>query len=349
MLDIAQNTLDIRRMLRWLQDENYILTREDKTKKIVLMTKDCYDEFLFKHIESTGALEINQDPTEKLANKVERLVKDKRFPQIWTVRKQNAPACPRLFALVKTHKTPIDIRPIVEKRLAPTYYLEKAIAAWCNNILGNINSSTMVMATVLSRLRALKVNDSDIFTTYDFEALYPSLRIEPVCIHFYRFLLEHVPQFLREIAHTICYNSYFTFRGKIYRQVRGMPIGSLIAGTLAEILLRVVESQKFPKFQPFIKFYIRYVDDLLVVWKDENKIDELTKDFSLEQFGIKLIKDQVSISQLHYLDLSLLVDAGNINTSVYRKSPTNPFSSQTGPKIRLAIRKHLSGASTKEL
>lgn len=77
--------------------------------------------------------------------------------------------------------------------------------------------------------------------TYDFEALYPSLCLEPVCLLFYRFLMENLPpeqadaSLIREVAYLICYGFYFTFRGKIFKQVHGVPIGSPIAGMLAEI------------------------------------------------------------------------------------------------------------------
>lgn len=81
--------------------------------------------------------QLNQDPTEKLATKVEKLIKHPHFPSSWKVRKQDTPARPRLFAYLKTHKNPMQARPIVEKRLAPTYYLEKSIANWCSSILGN--------------------------------------------------------------------------------------------------------------------------------------------------------------------------------------------------------------------
>lgn len=83
--------------------------------------------------------------------------------------------------------------------------------------------------------------------------------------------MEHLPTqhdigyLLRDIAYLICHNSYFTFRNKIYKQTRGVPIGSPIAGVLAEILLREVEKQKLPLYRHSIKLYTRYVDDILVV------------------------------------------------------------------------------------
>lgn len=74
-----------------------------------------------------------------------------------------------------------------------------------------------------------------------------------------------------------------------------------------------------------MKFCIRYMDDVLVIWKEGSKIDEFAKKFTLMQFGLTLKKDQVSILELHYLDLYLQADGPNIRTSVYRKLTFKPI------------------------
>lgn len=67
-------------------------------------------------IQATGTERLNSDPTLKMANKVLRLLKRPNLPLYLVKQKVHNPACPRIFAYVKTHKNPVSARPIVEKR-----------------------------------------------------------------------------------------------------------------------------------------------------------------------------------------------------------------------------------------
>lgn len=273
---------------------NLIMTREDKTKKLVLLKKETYDEFLQEYIRESGAVMLEKDPTKSLEIIVNKLIRHKKFPEVWKVKNQEAPICPKIFAYIKVHKNPISYRPIVEKRKAPTYELEKAISKWCNNILGETDNSTKITSEVLNKIKALDISNNNILTTYDYESLYPSLKLEPVSLYFYRFMLENLPEestdptLLREIAHLVCYSSYYRFNGKIFKQTKGIPIGSPMAGILAEIMLGNIEGQILPQFLPSMIVYKRYVDDILIIWKDEKYINDITKALTLEQYGIKL-------------------------------------------------------------
>lgn len=70
--------------------------------------------------------------------------------------------------------------------------------------------------------------------------------------------------------------------------------------------------------------YIRYIDDILVLWKDEKYIDELAKDFTMDEYGLKLMKDHMTENNVHFLDLQLEKQDGWLKTSVYRKPTYRP-------------------------
>lgn len=118
----AEDRQLIDRTIWWLKEYDLIITRKDKTKKMVLMYTAQYDSFLQDYISKTNPRLLTTDLTIKIA-KVERIVKNKMFPEIWRMEKITAPVCPRLFGYMKTHKFPLAMRPIVEKRTAPTYHL----------------------------------------------------------------------------------------------------------------------------------------------------------------------------------------------------------------------------------
>lgn len=56
-----------------------------------------------------------------------------------------------------------------------------------------------------------------------------------------------------------------------------------MAVMLAEILLSAVKEQVLYKFQPSIELYIYYIDDILIIWKDDQNIENITNALTLEQ------------------------------------------------------------------
>lgn len=219
----------LRQILSWIEDKNLTVTREDKTKRMVLLDKELYNSFLNNYIEQTQPKILNLDPTQKLARTISRITRNKLFPEIWKVDPVEASLCPRLFGYVKTHKSPLTLRPLVEKRNAPTYNLERVLAKWSMAILGETDISSTTTTRVLEHINKIEWNQGDILATFDYESLYPSLHLEPTCLLFYRFMMENVPQaqerapLLREIVHTICYGSYFKFKEKVHAQVKEFP------------------------------------------------------------------------------------------------------------------------------
>lgn len=109
------------------------------------------------------------------------------------------------------------------------------------------------------------------------------------------------------------------FNGRIFKQMVGVPIGNSMAGMLADILLRNVEEQVLYKFQPSMVLYLRYIDDILVIWKDGHDAEELEAALTLKHYGLKLKREQRSKSSIHFLDLQIDVQNSSIRTSVYRK------------------------------
>lgn len=74
-----------------------------------------------------------------------------------------------------------------------------------------------------------------------------------------------------------------------------------------------------------MKLYVRYVDDVLVIWKDKEKVEELAEEFTLMQYGLKLKRDQLSNMEIHYLDLQLHLQEGGIKMRIYRKPTYRPI------------------------
>lgn len=118
------------------------------------------------------------------------------------------------------------------------------------------------------------------------------------------------------------------FNGDLYRQIDGVSMGSPLSPTLANINMVALEDEIIKDLfeNETIKFYVRYVDDTLVLAKPSdinlilNKLNSYHPDiqFTHEQF--------VDNNKVHFLDIKLTSNG----TSIFRKS------THTGQYIHLS-------------
>ncbi|XP_067130121.1 uncharacterized protein [Centruroides vittatus] len=96
-------------------------------------------------------------------------------------------------------------------------------------------------------------------------------------------------------------------------------MGSPISGDLCELVIRQLERDVVPVFTPDIILYRRYVDDVIIIWKGEPKVDDFLHIVNNNLFGLTLKLDQISDTRVHFLDVSIQLDINNIETRVYYK------------------------------
>ena len=78
---------------------------------------------------------------------------------------------------------------------------------------------------------------------------------------------------LKKLIKDSCIKIAFSFDGKIYKQIDGVSMGSSLGPVLANVIMTELERLVVDKLikDGLIKFYIRYVDDTLVLAKTENR------------------------------------------------------------------------------
>ncbi|XP_023215268.1 uncharacterized protein LOC111618072 [Centruroides sculpturatus] len=235
----------------------------------------------------------------------------------------------------KTHKTNWPLRPLVNKRSHPTYYLEKVLAKCLRAIVPEspyvTPSSVVAKSTIASSIGALQPCTYT-FYKLDVISLYPSVpTFEAVMLANSLLLKEgfNIQQVLdiRDALTFVTEHNYFCFNRKIYLQKQGVPMGSPLSAILAELVMREIERRTFdfPLAIHYPRLYLRYVDDILIAWEDTEEsflifMQQLASIYPSINFTWEKERD----AEVAFLDLHIRKFAEGLQFSVYHKSGMAP-------------------------
>lgn len=97
-----------------------------------------------------------------------------------------------------------------------------------------------------------------------------------------------------------------------------------MAGILAELVIRELESQLNPDLVNEFLLYSRYVDDIFILWNGAHKSSLLLKHFSRSEYGLSLKLTQTSRSVVNFLDIKIIASGDHFDTTVYTKPTAIP-------------------------
>ncbi|XP_074819362.1 GPI alpha-1,4-mannosyltransferase I, stabilizing subunit [Natator depressus] len=107
--------------------------------------------------------------------------------------------------------------------------------------------------------------------------------------------------------------------------ISGTAMGTRMAPQYANIFMADLE-QRFLSSRPLTPLlYLRYIDDIFIIWTHgKAALEEFHHDFNNFHPTINLSLVQ-STHEIHFLDTTVLINDGHINTTLYRK-PTDRYS-----------------------
>ena len=109
------------------------------------------------------------------------------------------------------------------------------------------------------------------------------------------------------------------YDNNIYKQINGLPMGSPLSATLANIVMEEAETKIINELTYCIKFYYRYIDDTLICLPKNKINDVLNKLNKIHQKFIFTLEKSVNDS-INFLDLNIKVENNKIITNWYRKN-----------------------------
>ncbi|XP_067143701.1 uncharacterized protein [Centruroides vittatus] len=173
--------------------------------------------------------------------------------------------------------------------------------------------------------------EEEVATVFDYENMYLSVKIESCKEALLQFLFDVNPELARyneeisEMANLVCYESCFSFNGQAYRQKRGVPMGSPVSGILCELVIRKLEKKVLYDFKKDVLYFKRYVEDVLIVWRNNSMIGKFVKRVNSNNDGLKLKMEQKSSLAIHFLDINIVFKEGHFSTNMYIKPTHSPL------------------------
>ena len=133
---------------------------------------------------------------------------------------------------------------------------------------------------------------------------------------------ENKDQVLKVIKECLKEN-YFRFNNYFYVQREGLPMGSLLSPTIAEIVMNDLENMLLDttKYKEKIQLWSRYVhDDVLVIWEANiEEVYDFVKEVSSMDSNIQF-KEEIGRRELNYLDLMIKIMGGKeFMLDIFRK------------------------------
>lgn len=310
-----------------------MVSNSDKGNVTIISNKDDYHrklEELLSDTESFTSLDV--DPTKKVNNLVNRCLDNLYKANILQKKLKTSLKCfnavqPRLFAQIKYHKPGNPVRLIVSTINSAAYKLSRFLATILRKSFTS-KYSIRNSQQFVKMLKQIRVTEGNILVIFDvvncFGNILTKLALEIIEREFHC-IEEHTPipkeKFLQLLDVCVHRANYFVYKGKHYRQNRGMFMGSSLAPIMVERVIDEFVNRALDDLKLKPDFWSTYVDDhLSSIPKDKVEItkEKLNSYDENVQFTVEL-EDETTKS-INFLDLTVYNEVNRLKTNWYHKA-----------------------------
>uniref|UniRef100_A0A8C3T6V0 Reverse transcriptase domain-containing protein n=1 Tax=Chelydra serpentina TaxID=8475 RepID=A0A8C3T6V0_CHESE len=310
-------------------NSDIIIKKADKGGGVVIMNKLEYEQEAARQLSnSTFYRPLSSDPTEEYQKKLHHLLQKlpgKAQEQI-CIDTCLEPRPGIFYLLPKIHKPGNPGRPII----SGIGTLTAGLSGYVDSLLRPYATSTpSYLRDTTDFLRKLQsigdLPDNAILATMDVEAPYTNIPHKDGLQAIRNSIPDNATaNLVAELCDFVLTHNYFTFGVNIYLQVSGTAMGTHMAPQYANIFMADLE-QRFLSTRSLMPLLcLRYIDDIFIIWTHgKETLEEFHHDFNNFHPTINLSLDQ-STQVVHFLDTTVLISDGHINTTLYRK-PTDRY------------------------
>lgn len=331
---------DIKDFLKFKRNNPLLyFIRSDKSKRLAIITKQTYFDKMAQLLDDKNVYRKERIQPEVMVNKIKaevnkyvsklhkyKFIDDKTKARLTTDTVQ----CPRIYGLIKIHKEGYPLRPIVNNIKGPTYKLSKFLKPFLdplnNDNLYDIPNS-FALKDKLASLRNLGPEFK--MTSFDVKSLFTNVPLDL----FYKLIKEnwdsiepHTTIKSRKIflegIQLICNNGFFSFDNCIYRQLNGFPMGGFLSVNGSGIVMNALIKSMLDKVKVYPKLIVKYVDDILMIVKEE-EINLVLEAFNSYNKNLQFTVEHEQNGQIRFLETTLIKINNEITMRWSKKDTTS--------------------------
>lgn len=261
---------------------------------------------------------------------------------------------PPMAVLIKEHKSPISIRPVIAAACTPSTRMAIAIIHAINVLLAKLekkfgfrvvteNSWELLLEINKLTITTVDHDKTTLFVTMDFADLYTNIKWSDVKEAFdfaFDALKAEAAPLLKQDLLTVCRAIYdtntFTKGNKCYTQQDSLVMGMNAAVALANFILftheiKCKQAWKEMQADSAVYLYRRLVDDIIIVIHASTDTSlKILKHVQTKAYPqhmkLNAVVDQNSVA---FLDLLLSIKHGGLNDTIVHKIYSKPMDSHT--------------------
>ena len=322
-------------------DDSIVIVSADKGRAAVVMDKVEYEQKITEHLSDKLTYKsVTTNPNNTLQNKVNSELKQLRdfcclTEEEYKYLRSTTASTPLFYALIKTHKPNNPIRPIISFIDSPTYKLAKHLSKILTPITECSERKLKNSFEMKEFLSHQQIPSGYSIVSFDVKSLFTCIPQE-CALQACKLALDNYndlfclttlePKIILKLTKLCLESCTFQWKGSLYKQIKGCPMGSPISVALAELTMQNFEDIALlnPPCSPL--FWKRYVDDILTALPT-NRIDAFQEYLNNINTNIQFTKEIESENQIPYLDLNITKsETGQLTFDVYRKnSHTNKY------------------------
>ncbi|XP_068707863.1 uncharacterized protein [Montipora foliosa] len=308
------------------KDENVVIVPADKGRCLVVLNREDYDQKCKSLLDDKKTYKLlGCNPTNGFRKKVctfTNKIYTEGTIKVDFKRKLDPPSetsVPAFYGLPKIHKPePIPLRPIVSSIGSVTYNLAKHSAYIPRPLVGCSSHHLKKTQAFVEKIREIKLTTEETITSYDVSALFTSIPADEAITAIRQrlekdeTLAERTCPRIEEVVELvdICLTTtYFSFKGKFYKQIHGCAMGSPISPIVANLCMEVFEERALGCYNGVRpRLWLRYVDDTFVIL-EKNETSRFLHLLNSQDFNIKFTQEQCTNNLLPFLDCLVKINS----------------------------------------
>ncbi|XP_044756951.1 uncharacterized protein LOC123315353 [Coccinella septempunctata] len=305
---------------RYLREHSELLVlKSDKGNVTVVMDRSQYMELSNNILLDHKYYEIlPRDPTTTIQKKcnsfIKKMVTDGHITQNQGKLMYNYSSVPaRFYGLPKVHKPTLSLRPIISSINTPTSRLSVFISEILSSYLSANRSSYFVedSFSFSEFIDGFQLPEGYVLISLDVVSLFSNISVELAVLAVetrWEAIGEHTSLPKNEFISIVRFlfaSNYFTFNGRIYKQVLGSPMGSNFSPSIAEVVMDFIVDCILGDIPFIIPFLKKYVDDLIAA-VPEDKVAFIRDRFNRQHECIKFTVEEETDMSVSFLDTKVM-------------------------------------------